>query len=202
MRAARAALLLVAIALASPCCAPTAEPPAPHAPIAAPAGAPAARDEAAPLPTQAPAPRAQAPAPSAEDPLASRMIARVNLYRSRQGLAPLRPDAALARAAEAHARDMAEHANFTHVGSDGAALGARASRAGYRWQRIAENIAGGQASPEAVVDDWMASEGHRANILEPAYRDAGVGHVVRDPDRGRLRYRHYWVLILGEQSEH
>ena len=202
MKAARAALLLVAVALASPGCTPTAEPPAPQATIAAPTEKPPAREQAAPLSAQAPAPRAQAAAPSAENPLAARMIARVNLYRSRQGLAPLRPDAALARAAEAHARDMAEHANFTHVGSDGAAIGARASRAGYRWQRIGENIAGGQASPEAVVDDWMASEGHRANILEPAYRDAGVGHVLRDPDRGRLRYRHYWVLILGEPPEH
>lgn len=130
------------------------------------------------------------------------MIARLNVYRARDGLAPLRWNAALARAAGAHARDMAQNGNFTHVGSDGASLGARASRAGYRWQRIGENIAGGQASPETVVDDWMDSEGHRANILEPDYREAGIGHVLRDPDRGRLRYRHYWVLMLGERAEH
>ena len=195
MRAARAALLLVAVALASPGCAPKPEP-------AAPAEAPPAREQVAPRPAGRPVPHAQPAAPSTADPLATRMIARVNLYRAREGLGPLRLDAALTRAAEAHARDMAEHGNFTHVGSDGAALGARASRAGYRWQRVAENIAGGQASPDAVVDDWMASEGHRANILEPAYRDAGVGHVLRDPDRGPLRYRHYWVLILGEPPEH
>ena len=79
--------------------------------------------------------------------------------------------------------------------------GPRASRAGYRGQRIGETIAGGQREPETVVDDWMQSPGHRANILEPDYRDAGVGDVLRDPDPGRLRYRHYWVLMLGEQAE-
>lgn len=148
-----------------------------------------------------PLPAAPSAAPATENALAVRMMTRLNFYRVRHKLAPLRWNAALARAAEAHARDMAVHGNFSHVGSDGSRIGARASRAGYRWQRIGENIAGGQREPETVVDDWMQSPGHRANILEPDYRDAGVGHVRLNPDSGRLRYRDYWVLMLGQQAE-
>jgi uncharacterized protein YkwD len=191
LNVARALLLLAAMALAVAGCAPAEQSslaPPPQAvvlPIA----------ETAPL-----SPAASAEAVT-EDRLAARMIARVNFYRSRHELPPLRWNQALARGAEAHARDMAKHGNFSHLGSDGAPLGARASRAGYRWRRIGENIAGGQATPETAVDDWMQSPGHRANILEPAYRNAGVGHVLRNPDPSPLGYHHYWVLMLGASAE-
>ena len=55
----------------------------------------------------------------------------------------------------------------------------------------------GAPAPEEVVDDWMQSPGHRRNILEAAFIHAGVGHAFRDPDRGRLQFRHYWTLLLG-----
>ncbi|HEY9661942.1 MAG TPA: CAP domain-containing protein, partial [Allocoleopsis sp.] len=54
-------------------------------------------------------------------------------------------------------------------------LGERVSRTGYRWSSIAENIAHGQQTPEDVVNSWMNSSGHRANLLNPAYQDIGVG---------------------------
>jgi uncharacterized protein YkwD len=190
LNAVHAALLLTAMALAAAGCMPAEQSSlAPPQTVVLPVAKP---------PPPSPARSAEA---ATEDRLAARMIARVNFYRSHHELPPLRWNAALARGAEAQARDMAEHGNFSHVGSDGARLGVRANRAGYRWWRIGENIAGGQAAPETAVDDWMQSPGHRANILEPAYRDAGVGHVLRNPDPSPLGYHHYWVLMLGEPSK-
>lgn len=50
-------------------------------------------------------------------------------------------------------------------------------RFGVEWRAYAENIAAGQATPEAVMRTWMNSTGHRANILDPRFTDIGVGYV-------------------------
>lgn len=134
---------------------------------------------------------------SAEPTLEARVLARVNHYRAENQLAPLSADASLAAAALAHARDMVEQDFFAHGGSDGANSGIRARRAGYGWRAVGENIAAGLSSPEGTVDQWMASEGHRRNMLNPIFRDAGIGHVYRAEDGGKIRYRHYWVLVLA-----
>jgi uncharacterized protein YkwD len=133
--------------------------------------------------------------------VAGRMIAHINRHRMRDGLAPLRAEPLLDRAAQRHASDMADNDFFGHDGSDGSGIGARASHAGYGWRRIAENVSAGAESPEEVVDGWMASEGHRRNLLRPGFRDAGVGYAFVDPDPGRARYRHYWSLVLGAPAE-
>lgn len=125
------------------------------------------------------------------------MLAQVNRYRVENGLPPLRFDERLARAALGHARDMADHDFFAHDGSDQSNSGVRARRAGYGWRAVGENIAGGLASPAGTVDEWMASEGHRHNMLNPVFRDAGIGHFYRADDNGKVRYRHYWVLVLA-----
>lgn len=136
-----------------------------------------------------------------EEAVAGRMIARVNHHRTLAGLAPLSPDARLSRAAGEHARAMAEHDFFAHQRNEGDSFSARASAAGYRWRLVAENIAAGLSSPEDTVDGWMDSEGHRRNILDTRLRHAGVGYALIDPDPGRVRYRHYWVLKLGAPAE-
>ncbi|WP_368861486.1 CAP domain-containing protein [Streptomyces griseorubiginosus] len=51
----------------------------------------------------------------------------------------------------------------------------RISATGYRWSRVGENIAQGQQTPQAVMDTWMNSDGHRANILDCSFKDIGVG---------------------------
>ena len=71
------------------------------------------------------------------------------------------------------------------------------TRAGYQWSGAGENIAAGYASPEDVMDGWMNSQGHRANILNCAFRDIGVGYVYLANDTGQVNYRHYWTQDFG-----
>ena len=70
------------------------------------------------------------------------------------------------RIAQAHSQDMADRDFFSHTGSDGRSPFQRMRDAGYSYRRAAENIAAGSTSPAEVVDMWMGSPGHRANILD------------------------------------
>lgn len=88
----------------------------------------------------------------------------------------LSPD--LTRAARAHARDMAAHGIFSHVGSDGSTPGDRATRAGYHWSMVGENIASGARTPRDVVAGWLASPHHCANIMTEGFRQMGVAFAV------------------------
>jgi uncharacterized protein YkwD len=147
-----------------------------------------------------PPPRAEiAPAPPvvAQPGIAGRMLTRINEYRRRAGLGPLSLNAALDRAAGAHAADMAAKDYFAHEAPDGSDFARRAGRAGYRWRVIGENIAAGLTTPEATVDGWMDSDGHRRNMLSDRFTEIGVGHVFLSPDPGKVNYGHYWVLMLG-----
>lgn len=56
-------------------------------------------------------------------------------------------------------------------------MGDRILQAGYRWSRVAENVAQGQPSPEQVVSSWMNSPEHRQNLLNPEYQHLGVGYA-------------------------
>jgi len=110
---------------------------------------------------------------------------RLNTEREANGLGSVVPDTRLSRAAQAHARDMVANDYFSHVGANGSSFSDRARAAGYGCA-AAENIAFGQRSEGEVMDEWMASPGHRRNIL---LRDAvqfGLG-----------REGNMWVLMLG-----
>ena len=102
-------------------------------------------------------------------------------------------DTRLAQAAYGHARDMAEHENFSHTGSDGSTLGQRVSAAGYAWSAVGENIAAGTGSVSATIDGWMASDGHCANLMSPGYRHVGLACAAKSGSR----YGRYWTLDLA-----
>ena len=117
---------------------------------------------------------------------AARVLELVNAARAqerkcgRQSFAPapaLKPSTVLASAAAAHARDMAEHAELTHTGSDGSKPADRITRAGYAWRASGENVAAGQRNADAVVAAWLESPGHCANIMEPNFTEMGVAFV-------------------------
>ena len=123
----------------------------------------------------------------AESDVAREVHLRVNAERARRGLAPLRWDDAGAAVAVGHSRDMARNDYFAHVDSAGRAASDRLSGmvAGCSGWGTAENLwmardpAGSHRRvPEAAVAGWMASRGHRNNILGDRYDTTGVGVAV------------------------
>lgn len=106
---------------------------------------------------------------------------------------PLARSAVLDRAALEHARDMASRGRMEHAGSDGSTPGERATRAGYRWGTIGENVATGQTTPEQVVASWLESPRHCTNLMDPAYAEMGIGFAA-DPGNAAAIY---WAQVLG-----
>lgn len=133
-------------------------------------------------------------APAAATPAeAGQMLALINQIRTEHGLPTVRLEPRLTEAAEAHSRDMARHDVLGHEGSDGSTLEDRMARVGYAFRVVAENVAGGQKTPEQVVEAWMNSPEHRENILRPAVRQIGVGHAQAPG----TQYGDYWTLDLA-----
>jgi hypothetical protein len=120
----------------------------------------------------------------------ARVLLLVNQRRAAEGVAPLQSSAALAKAAQAWAKSMAATSYLSHKGIDGSTPADRIAAAGYRGAGVGENLARGFNTATAVVDAWMNSAGHRANILKPDFTDAGVGMAV-----GRAGT--YWVIDFG-----
>ena len=112
----------------------------------------------------------------------------VNQQRAAHGLRSLRPSRLLRIAAEQHGADMVAHQFFAHVSPFTGALSNRVRRSGYMAHRpdweLGEDIAWGQgdlSTAAAIVDAWMNSPPHRAVILEPEFRDVGVGVIAGVP---------------------
>ena len=104
---------------------------------------------------------------------------------------------ALADAALAHSADMARQRYFSHTGKDGRVVGERALQAGYRWRRIAENIAAGQESAEEAVAGWLSSPGHCANIMHAGMTDMGAAYGVSSGREAAQLPRVYWTQVFG-----
>lgn len=99
----------------------------------------------------------------------------------------------LGRAARIQADDMAQHGSLSHSGSDGSTPAERATRAGYRWKLVGENIAAGQPTPEQVVAEWLGSPGHCSNIMDPAYAEMGIAFAYE----ARSEKGVYWSQVFG-----
>ncbi|MEV3973134.1 CAP domain-containing protein [Streptomyces sp. NPDC050698] len=122
---------------------------------------------------------------------AAAVIDLTNRERARAGLPPLAADPSLTTAAQAHSADMVARAFYAHTAPDGSRPWDRAAAAGSTRRAVGENIACGQRSPAAVVEGWMHSPGHRANILTPGFTHIGVGLACG----GRAGM--YWTQLLG-----
>lgn len=111
----------------------------------------------------------------------------VNRERTSRGIAALKYNGALTAAAQGHSKRMVSMGFFDHVEPDGSTHVARANAAGYPGTYIGENLAAGSgslANPSKIVSSWMNSSGHRTNILNPQYRDQGVGVAIGYPKGG------------------
>ncbi|WP_371526027.1 CAP domain-containing protein [Streptomyces sp. NBC_01283] len=114
-----------------------------------------------------------------------------NAERTAAGLRPLSPDPLLTVAAQGHSADMVARAFYAHTSPEGGEPWDRASTAGSTHRAIGENIACGQRTPAEVVDGWMNSPGHRANILKPSFTHLGVGFA------GGGSAGTYWTQLFG-----
>ena len=128
--------------------------------------------------TQQPPPSPPTTSPSSSDPPPGKPIDRVvelvNKERAAAGCGPLAVEEHLTDAAQKHSTDMSERNYFSHTSPEGVTFDQRIKQANYP-QPGAENIARGQKSADAVMNDWMKSPGHRANILNCNLKVIGVG---------------------------
>lgn len=125
---------------------------------------------------------------------AARANARTCGNESYAAALPLAWDAVLAHVALLHSSDMATQRYFSHTDKDGQAVAHRATRAGYRWRIVGENIAAGQDSAEEVVAGWLDSPGHCVNIMNPWFTQMGAAFAISgNPASGRV----YWTQVLG-----
>jgi len=111
----------------------------------------------------------------AEEALALEVLARTNAVREQAGLPALLWHEGAAAAAKAHCDDMDARDYFAHLSPEGVGPGGRLTAAGVLWRVVAENIARGHPDPAAVTAAWMASDGHRGNLLSPDVTHLGVG---------------------------
>lgn len=108
----------------------------------------------------------------------SEVIRLVNEHRAANGLKPLMANWELSRVARYKSQDMADNRYFSHTSPIYGSPFQMIKSFGLSYRTAGENIAYGQRTPEAVVNAWMNSSGHRANILNASYTQIGVGYVA------------------------
>ncbi|MDO0917640.1 CAP domain-containing protein [Streptomyces sp. DT2A-34] len=122
---------------------------------------------------------------------AAEVVELTNRERTGAGLRPLAVDPLLTTAAQAHSADMVARAFYSHTSPEGSQPWDRAAAAGSTRRSIGENIACGQRSPAEVVEGWMNSPGHRANILKRDFTHIGIGLA------GGGAAGTYWTQLFG-----
>jgi uncharacterized YkwD family protein len=129
-------------------------------------------------PEQKPETPEQKPESSALHAFEKRVGELVNAERAKAGLKPLVLDESLSLKAREKSRDMAKNNYFSHNSPTYGTPFEMMQSMGITYRSAGENIAMGQRSPEAVVEAWMNSPGHRANILSPSFTHLGVGYIA------------------------
>lgn len=155
-------------------------------PTTKPAPPPTTRPPATTKPPVPPPP----PAGGGNATYAQQVLNLTNAERSKAGCPALTLNSKLSAAAQGHSQDMATNDYFDHTGKDGSSPWDRAHAAGYP-NPSGENIALGYQTPQEVMAAWMASTGHRENILNCDSHEMGLGYVD-DPGRGPL-----WTQMFG-----
>lgn len=118
-----------------------------------------------------------------------------NAFREKHGLDPVRAEANLTAAAEDWSRAMAKGDFFRHSEKP-----EQIEDFGYSARGYGENIAAGYATAKAVVEGWIDSPGHRANMLREDFEHIGIGHYRQKDDGGEAPYGHYWTQIFADPS--
>lgn len=131
------------------------------------------------------------PAPEVPDATspAMQVINLVNAERAKEGLPALEYDAKIADAALVRAKET--EISFSHTRPNGTSFSTALREQGVSFMGVGENIAWGQRSPEEVMEGWMNSPGHRANILNKSYTKIGVGYYQNS------RGVRYWTQLFA-----
>jgi uncharacterized protein YkwD len=146
------------------------------------------------------------PFPSVTDTDLAALQCVVNRERASRGLPALHRVRTLDRAARGHSADMARRNYFDHRSPGGSTPAARARHAGYMrgvnsW-RVGETLAWGTgtlATPESTVEAWLNSPPHRELLLDPSFRDFGLGIAAGAPESGVSGGATY-TMLLGRVS--
>jgi len=134
--------------------------------------------------------------------VAARVLQLVNAARAQPRLCGGKPygpagtlklNDTLSSIAMGHAQDMARHSYFAHQARDGSQPAERATRGGYRWRSVGENIAAGQQTPEAAVEGWIKSPPHCQNLMGGQYSEMGIAFSVNQNSEAGI----YWVQMFG-----
>jgi uncharacterized protein YkwD len=123
--------------------------------------------------------------PANEAQVRTATLCLLNAQRTRNGRVALSQNVLLDRAAVLHSLDMAKRKYFEHADPDGVQPAARIVHQGYPPILVGENLAWGElaeSTPANIVALWMKSPGHRANVLEPDYREIGIGLAFQAPE--------------------
>ena len=133
----------------------------------------------------------------------SSFLTRINQYRAKGAnchtagqFGPAQPlvwNALLQQAASGHSQEMATKNYLSHTSLDGRTMLARINATGYAWSGIAENIAGSDSTVIAVIDGWMASDNHCANLMKAAFRDVALTCVASPASK----YGAYWTMDVA-----
>ena len=119
---------------------------------------------------------------------AQEVLNLVNKHRKENGLSTLKLNSSVSKVAQAKAEDMKNKNYFSHTSPTYGSPFDMLQSFGVSYKTAGENIAKGQKTPEAVVNAWMNSEGHRANILNPSFTSLGVGYTKGSST--------YWVQMF------
>lgn len=121
----------------------------------------------------------------------------VNVERASAGLKPLTLDTRLCTAAQKRAVEISTQKDIEHTRPDGTDCFTVLDEMKISYYYAGENIAGGYLTPEAVVQGWMNSEGHRANILDPYFNKIGIGFYKKD----NSTYQYYWSQFFIQDED-
>jgi uncharacterized protein YkwD len=144
-----------------------------------------------------------APAAASAGDIAEDVLRLVNAVRARPQTcghtpfapaAPLRLNALLTRAAQAHADDMLRFDYFEHTGHDGSTPAQRVTATGYTYRMVGENLASGPETAQEAVHGWLASPGHCQNLMEPHFSELGVAFAASRSGQPRI----FWVQEFAE----
>lgn len=122
-----------------------------------------------------------------QEKAAEEIVRLVNIERKKAGLPSVKLSHELYRPAMKRAREIVK--KFSHTRPDGKPFNTVFEECQITYRTVGENLAAGQTSCEMVMQQWMESPGHRANILNKNFKYLGVAYLYS----GAHKYKHYWV---------